>query len=221
MALSASNIASKGSGILVAVFSAGVALVSYRYLSPDTHIPKVIAGNAFPLSWLMVHAGAAATALLLGPWQFWRSLRARFPRVHRWSGRVYVMACLIAGAAGFVLALGASTGVVTTLGFGVLSIIWIHTTAMAWRLALRRDFVAHRRWMIRSFALTFAAVTLRLYLPASVALQLPFEDSYRAISFLCWVPNLLAVEWFLRRQQSYPIGSAAVLQSGGALDSRG
>jgi hypothetical protein len=51
--------------------------------------------------------------------------------------------------------------------------------------------------MIRSFALTFAAVNLRLYLPAAGALQLPFEDSYRAISFLCWVPNLLAVEAYL------------------------
>ena len=194
-------LATKGIWILVAVFSAGVALVSYRYLSPGAHIPKVIATNSFPLTWLIVHATAASTALLLGPWQFWAGLRARLPRLHRWSGRLYVVSCLVAGAAGFVLALGASTGIITTLGFGVLSVVWIFTTATAWRLAMRRDFVDHRRWMIRSFALTFAAVNLRLYLPAAVALHLPFEDSYRAISFLCWVPNLLAVELYLRNRQ--------------------
>jgi hypothetical protein len=48
--------------------------------------------------------------------------------------------------------------------------------------------------MIRSFALTFAAVTLRLYIPASEALGLAFEPAYLAIAFLCWVPNLAAAE---------------------------
>jgi len=51
--------------------------------------------------------------------------------------------------------------------------------------------------MIRSFALTFAAVTLRLYLPISAMLSIPFEEAYRAISFLCWVPNLALAELYL------------------------
>jgi ABC-type spermidine/putrescine transport system permease subunit II len=65
---------------------------------------------------------------------------------------------------------------------------------------MQRDFAAHRRWMIRSFALTFAAVTLRLYLPLGFLLPVSFDDAYRVISFLCWVPNLLAAEWLLRRR---------------------
>jgi hypothetical protein len=62
---------------------------------------------------------------------------------------------------------------------------------------MQRDFAAHRRWIIRSFALTLAAVTLRLYVPIAVMLPVQFEDAYRAISFLCWVPNLLVAELFL------------------------
>lgn len=53
--------------------------------------------------------------------------------------------------------------------------------------------------MIRSFALTFAAVTLRLYLPLHLLFQVSFDDAYRAISFLCWVPNLLIAELYLRK----------------------
>jgi len=56
--------------------------------------------------------------------------------------------------------------------------------------------------MIRSFALTLAAVTLRIYIPIGLALPVPFEVSYQAISFLCWVPNLLLAELYLRRQKA-------------------
>lgn len=63
-------------------------------------------------------------------------------------------------------------------------------------------FVEHRAWMIRSFALTFAAVTLRLYLPLAALLSINFIDAYRAISFLAWVPNLAVVELYLRHRKS-------------------
>ncbi len=193
--------ASKGIGILGVLLCVGVALTAYRYLFPGMPIPELIAQNSFRMPWLVVHAITAATALLLGPWQFRSKARARRPRLHRWMGRTYAVACLLAGATGIVLALGASTGIVSTAGFGLLAIAWLYTTSMGWRLAMQRDFVAHRRWMIRSFALTFAAVTLRLYLPIAATLPFPFEDSYRAISFLCWVPNLLAAELYLWRRR--------------------
>ena len=56
--------------------------------------------------------------------------------------------------------------------------------------------------MIRSFALTLAAVTLRLYLPLAAILSINFEDAYRAISFLAWVPNLLLAELYLRQRRA-------------------
>jgi hypothetical protein len=67
--------------------------------------------------------------------------------------------------------------------------------------ATQGRFIEHRAWMIRSFALTFAAVTLRLYLPLHLLFQVHFDDAYRAISFLCWVPNLLVAELYLRKKQ--------------------
>jgi hypothetical protein len=51
--------------------------------------------------------------------------------------------------------------------------------------------------MIRSYALCLAAVTLRLYLPLSGAIGIPFDDAYPAIAWLCWVPNLVAAEWLV------------------------
>lgn len=57
----------------------------------------------------------------------------------------------------------------------------------------------HRAWMTRSFLLALAAVTLRIYLPLSGLVGLPFDVSYRLISWMCWVPNLLVAEVLVRR----------------------
>lgn len=192
--------ASTGLWALMAVLSLGVAVGSYRYLLPGTPgIPLGVAANLMRHPWLIVHASLAATALLIGPFQFVPKLRAGLPKVHRWMGRIYVFACLIGGGAGLMLAWGTSAGPVAQVGFGLLAIGWIVCAARAWRLALARRFIEHRRWMVRSFALTLAAVTLRLYLPFPPLLGFDFTVGYRAIAWLCWVPNLVVAELYLRR----------------------
>jgi len=40
-------------------------------------------------------------------------------------------------------------------------------------------------------------VTLRIYLPLSGAAGIEFKAAYQAIAWLCWVPNLVIVEWFV------------------------
>ncbi|HEY2750364.1 DUF2306 domain-containing protein [Phenylobacterium sp.] len=185
---------------LMAFLSLGIAIGSFRYLLPNTPgIPPGVAGNVMRHPWLVLHAGLAATALIVGPFQFIPRLRAARPRLHHWVGRIYVVACLLGGPAGLLLAWGTSAGPVAQFGFGLLAISWIFCTAQAWRLAMARRIVEHRRWMVRSFALTLAAVTLRLYLPIPPLLGIDFVEGYRAISWLCWIPNLLAAELYLNR----------------------
>jgi len=173
---------------------------SYRYLIPGAPMgaPPILANAFARYGVLTMHAGLAATALILGPLQFFAAIRTRHPRWHRRIGTTYVVCCLGGSLAGLALALGSTAGPIATAGFGLLAIAWLLATANAWRLARARDFVSHRRWMIRSYALTFAAVTLRLYLPLAFMLRLDSDASYRAISFLCWVPNLIVVELWLR-----------------------
>jgi uncharacterized membrane protein len=189
---------------IAAVLAVLVGVASLRYLAlGPAAAPANVASNAFARSGvLVVHAGFASVALILGAFQLFPRFRARWPAWHRRAGTVYVVVCLIAGFAGLVLAAGTSSGPIAMAGFGLLAILWIFFTANAWRLARARDFVRHRRWMIRSYALTFAAVTLRLYLPAALMAQLDLLVSYRAIAFLCWVPNLIVAELWLRRDAS-------------------
>lgn len=184
---------------LAAVLSVAVALFSYRYVTFAGLLADNVMANLMARPWIAVHAGGAATALLVGCFQFLPAVRRRRP-LHRWLGRLYAAGCLIGGGAALVLAPTTTAGPVAAFGFGVLGVLWIWTTVQAWRAARARRFDDHRRWMIRSFALTFGAVTLRLYLPIGPMLGLDFMQTYVAVSWLSWVPNLAIVEANLRRE---------------------
>lgn len=186
--------------LLMAVLALPLALLAYGYPFGLVTAPDPVSGSRFLSGLLPAHASLGATALVLGFVQLVPRLRSGRPWVHRWIGRIYAASCLLGGAAGLVLALGASTGAVTSFGFGTLAVLWMGATAMGWRMARSGRVADHRRWMIRSFALTFAFVTFRLELQGGVLLLgLPFETSYRGASVLCWVTNLLVAELILRR----------------------
>lgn len=74
---------------------------------------------------------------------------------------------------------------------------WLFASSAAYRAIRSKDIDSHERWMTRSYALTFAAVTLRIWLPLSMIAGLEFVFAYRIISFLCWVPNLLIAEMLI------------------------
>lgn len=184
--------------MLTAFLCLAIAGYSARYL---LHPPRTSAdalSNPFGVPWLFIHVAGAVTALVLGSLQFLPALRRGAGPPHRWIGRTYVVGCLVGGTAGLILAPGSSAGPIASAGFGSLAVTWIAVNLLGWRAAVQGRFVEHRRWMIRSWALTLAAVTLRLYLPLVMALDLPFLPWYRAISFLAWVPNLIAAELWLR-----------------------
>lgn len=190
---------------LVLVMSLLVALVSWRFI-----VLGVEASMAFMLYhaeqrplMFFAHVGFAPLALLLMPFQFWTGLRLRHPHIPRWIGRLSALAILISGIGGLVLALRTDAGPVAGLGFGLLALAWLGTTGRGVWLARARRISEHRIWMIRSAALTFAAVMLRLYLPLSQGMGWPFDISYSVIAWACWVPNLLLVEiWLNRGKQS-------------------
>ena len=141
------------------------------------------------------HIFASAVAMMLGPFQFSTALRQKWTRFHRWSGRAYLgIGVLVGGLCGLYMSVHAYGGVVAKLGFGGLAVCWLYSGLQAF-LAIRRGAVAeHRRWMVRNFSLTFAAVTLRLYIPASMMAGIPFETAYPVIAWLAWVPNLVIAE---------------------------
>jgi uncharacterized membrane protein len=180
----------------------GIALASWRFIPLGVEAAMgFVAYHADlrPLAFF-AHVGLAPVALMLMPFQFLPGLRARRPGLHRWTGRSYAAAVLLSGLGGLAMAVGTEAGPVASTGFALLAILWLGTTATGVWMARAGDMAAHRRWMIRSAALTFAGVTLRLELPLLVIGGLEFPTAYTAVAWLCWVPNLLVAEWLLKRR---------------------
>jgi uncharacterized membrane protein len=183
------------------VLACGIGFASSRYLSanPEVFFPQQRAVYQANLVRLLLHVGGGVTALLLGPWQFWSRLRRRQARIHRALGRAYLCAVLAGGIGALALAPLAYGGLPARAGFATLGLLWLGTAAVAFGAIRRADRARHRRWMIRSYALTFAAVTLRLWLPALQWTGLDFETAYATVAWISWVPNLGVVELALRR----------------------
>ncbi|MEJ0025559.1 MAG: DUF2306 domain-containing protein [Rhizomicrobium sp.] len=183
----------------MAFLAVGVALYSFRFAAVPAHVwlqvDDGIRGviERVPVR-ALVHMIVAPVALLVGPFQFFTAIRVRRPALHRTLGKVYVAACVIAGVAALATAPYASGGPVAGIGFGTLAFLWVVTTLGAWRAAAMRKFDLHRLLMRFSYAMTFAAVTLRLQIPF---FAMEGFTTYSAASvwlaYTSWMPNVIAV----------------------------
>ncbi|MFM7056967.1 MAG: DUF2306 domain-containing protein [Planctomycetota bacterium] len=185
---------------------AGYALIAYGFhpLSSDLH-PQMRQTFELHKPGIYSHIFAAAVALLAGPWQFMPSLRASRPRLHRWLGRIYLLIGVgVGGVSALYMSWFAFGGAVSTAGFGSGALVWLYTGVQGYRSALRREWAHHRRWMVRSFAMALAAVTLRLCLGLGIALGWPFEVFYPALAWLSWVPNAIVAEYMVRTRRGEP-----------------
>jgi len=150
-----------------------------------------------------IHICFGGIALFVGWSQFFKSIRNKYLMLHRRLGIIYCVSVLLSGVAGLYIATHASGGIVSVLGFTMLAILWLYTTTKAFLAIRERNIIDHERWMIRSYALCFAAVTLRLWLPAFMnGIGMDFIDAYRIIAWLCWVPNIIVAELIIRRVQA-------------------
>jgi len=188
-----------------------IAIVSaLRYVLGTEAPPPPIAANPFAHPFLVIHVVTAMIALLVGPLQFVRRVRTRWPAFHRATGKLYVAAIMVGSPCGFVLALGTTSGPLAATGFSTVAVLSTVFTWLGWRAAVNRRFAEHREWMLRSWAMTSAAITLRLYLPfAGFVLHLPFYTAYPVIAWLSWLTNLAIVEYWIRRSRGAPFRSPA------------
>lgn len=197
--------------ILLSLGVAGYAVAVYGFLPLGSLLhPEMRATYTNYPAGIYAHVFGSVVALALGPFQFSVQLRARHLQWHRRLGRLYLgIGVLIGGIAGLFMAFHAFGGLPARLGFACLALAWLYSGYRAYRAIRSGEIASHRRWMVRNFALTFAAVTLRLYLPAAVGSGIAFETAYPAIAWLCWVPNLVAAELLFNRTHGPAIAGAA------------
>jgi uncharacterized membrane protein len=148
-----------------------------------------------------IHVYASIWVLLAGFTQFSKKIQRNNSRLHRIMGYIYVTdVLLITGPAGLLIGFYANGGITSRIAFVSLALLWIFFTAMALIKARQKNFKAHRRFMIRSYALTLSAVTLRAWkYGITNTMTLPPMDVYRIVAWAGWVINLGVAEYIIYR----------------------
>lgn len=194
---------------LMALAIAGFTVIYFDF-RPDTFFlgtkPVFLVQDPVWRTAFYIHITSSMLCLALGPFQFLQGWRKKHLRWHRLAGKIYVVSILLLGCpTGLYMAFFANGGFPTALGFFLLSLVWWYATYMAWHTIRRRDVQAHRRWMVRSFALAFSAVTLRIiWMPLlSLFTPIPHDTILHITAYLNWIPNLVVAELLLRRYAAY------------------
>ncbi|MCF7547849.1 DUF2306 domain-containing protein [Pseudonocardia sp. WMMC193] len=199
-----------GLGVFAVVVLVFLAFSLPPYLGLDPARSRITPRPDYPLHYplLVAHIGFGTIALVTAVLQIWPWLRRTHPTAHRWVGRVYLFGGVFPGG---IVVLGVSpvstTGLASAAGNTILALLWLGTAWAGWRAARERRFADHRRWMIRSVALTFSIVVNRVWIGVYLglfALASPLDDATvlaagAASVWSSWIVNLLVAEWWLLR----------------------
>ena len=152
------------------------------------------------------HVYTSIFVLILGIPQFISWVRQKLPSWHKNLGKIYISIVLfVAAPSGFIMAIYANGNSFTKFSFILQSILWFAFTLYAFRLVRTKNWKKHEHFMIRSYALTLSAISLRLFKWIIVGIwELPPMDTYKIVAWLGWIVNLIIAEFYiyLKRKNS-------------------
>jgi uncharacterized membrane protein len=170
-----------------------------------------------------IHFAAGGIILILGCIQLLQSVRRRYPALHRWLGRLYILSCILAAVGGltFIFVKGTIGGLVMDIGFTGYGVLMFIAAFETYRHARGGRYEQHRAWAIRLFALAIGSWLYRM----DYAFWMVFVDGIGHtknfqgafdyfMDFFFYLPNLLVAEVFIRRDKiihSTPMKWLAVL----------
>jgi uncharacterized membrane protein len=157
----------------------------------------------------MIHMAPGLLFMLLGPFQFVRSLRNRRPALHRWMGRIFLVCGLIVGITALVMgpqmAIGGTTETAATMVFATLLLVSLTQAYLAIR---RRQIARHREWMIRAFAIGLAVSTVRpivgVFFATRAITHLTVHDFFGIAFWIGFTLHLAAAEVWIRWREVGP-----------------
>lgn len=197
-------------GLYILAFYGGAALSGtlsrWNSVLPDLYRERTPLTNAG----MSLHFVAGGLILVLGCVQLLPAVRAHWPAVHRWAGRIYASAAVCAGIGGltYICVVGTIGGTVMDLGFGLYGALTVLAAVQSWRHARARRLERHRAWALRLFALAIGSWLYRmdygiwLMLADGAGHAKNFSGPFdHVMAFFFYLPNLLVVEAWLRARQ--------------------
>ncbi len=194
---------------LLLALSISVYALAYDWIHAHTTEGIAVKFNSLISIFVYSHLIGGGLALSTGAIQLFTRQGSPW---HRRLGISYCLAVLFGSLGGGYLSFFADVGPSTGVGFFILAIIWIYSTYQAYRYARSHQREEHRRWIIRSLAITAAAISLRIELIVFTQFW-SFETSYVIVAWCSWIGNLLIAETYLSmtsRPHTLPKGNLSL-----------
>jgi hypothetical protein len=176
-----------------------------------------VAGDSAGNLVFAAHALLAAVITFGGALQLVPQIRARAMALHRWNGRLFLVAALAVSASGLYLVWvrGARGGMAGSVGITLNAALIMVFAALAWRAALSRDVSAHRRWALRTYLVVNGQWFIRVGMVAWMILGQGHDGGfYRFWSFGCYLVPLAVLELYLRARDGAGPGARFAVAGG-------
>ncbi|MEM7163179.1 MAG: DUF2306 domain-containing protein [Bacteroidota bacterium] len=191
--------------IILAIFAIAIGFYPLIYIFLDanfgllsTKSEELLRSNLWN-TFFYLHISFGGLALLIGWSQFIPKWRTKYIQAHRRIGFIYFISVLISGLSSLYIAYYATGGLIAKIGFALLGIIWLCTTAKAFADIKNRNIISHQKFMIYSYASATGAITLRIWLPLLTAVSGSFFIAYPIVAWLSWVPNLIFAHYLVKK----------------------
>jgi len=150
------------------------------------------------------HVYTSIFILILGFFQFFSTLRVRFPRIHKNLGKAYIgLVLFLSAPSGLIMGYYGNGGIVTQFSFCLQAILWFFFTFLAFYYVKRGDYFKHFTFMVLSYALTLSAISLRLFKWIIVSVwHLPPMDTYKIVVWLGWIFNVVVAILIIARKNN-------------------
>lgn len=189
--------------LIVLFFAFRLIIISFGYFDFQTNhdfllLKQHMLHNKLWLINFYIHLFFGMIAVLTGMLLFWKKLVHYQSNLHRQIGKLYIISILgFTGPTGFYLSFYAEGGMYASIGFILMSFVWILPTYIAYEKIKNKDIEGHYRWIIRSYCMTLAGVTLRLLVPLCAYLGIEEQTNFVVTAYACWMINLIIGECIL------------------------
>ncbi len=152
-----------------------------------------------------IHIAAGMFCIAATLIQFSRYILKKKKAIHVWSGRIYVFVVLLLGApTGLYMSFFAKGSLYERCLFMFMAMFWFYTTFKGLTTILKKNVLAHKIWMIRSYAMAMTAVTFRVYHIVFFVLGWDHLENYELSLWISVLGNMLIAEWIIyRKSKSY------------------
>ncbi len=179
--------------------------ISYLYIGFDKHVDFLQTKQfIYKLkSWkysFYIHVFTGILIYISGGLQFLISYQ-KYPKLHRILGYLYVGFIFITFPAVLIMSFRANGGYIAQVSFVTQTLLWLLFTYLGLRAILKNTLITHKKFMIRSYALTLSAFTLRFlaFLIGMMKIDLHPNVKYIFIAYGSWIINLVIAEIIIKK----------------------